>query len=243
MASDLRDARRRDGELMSDDPDEKDDGRFWRDTAIVRVGLPTPKMGSPEHEAYLADLRAQFAACEVPRPTKFKPEFVQQAFKLYREGWIDDQVADFFGVSDQTILNWREKHKDFAEARKRGKDIADDRVEQALYRRAMGYDYKAEKIGFSKDGDVRRAETVEHMPADPKAAMNWLKNRRSEHWKDRRELTGADGAPLHPAGEPSRSKIEIARRMLYIMQRAADENGGQLTAVPQIIEEKVTIHE
>lgn len=226
------------------DPDAPDDGRWWRDTAIVRVGVSPPVHGTPEHDAYLDRLRETFAGQDVPaRITKYKDEFAEQAFKLYKTGWIDDQVADFFNVSDQTILNWREKHPAFAEARKRGKDIADDLVEQSFYMRARGYDYKGEKVSFDKDGNVLRAETVEHMPADPKAAMNWLKNRRSEHWKDRREITGADGAPLHPAGEPRMPKIELARRVLNLMQRAADENGGQLTAIPQIIEEKVTIHE
>lgn len=201
-------------------------------------------LGTPEYEAHLEWLRDQFAPVRMPSPSpllRYKPEYVEQARKLFSKGWTDIEVAEFFDICRETLRLWRIKYPEFCEASKLGKDGPDDRVEASLYQRAVGYEIRGEKVAFDKNGNTLRAEIVEHIPPDPKAAFIWLKNRRRDQWADRRELTGANGAPLHSAGAGTgRSKIEIARRILFHLQRGADEGGGQL---PQLIEEKVTIHE
>jgi len=45
------------------------------------------------------------------------------------------------------------------------------------------------------DGPVY-APYREHVPPDTTAAIFWLKNRRAKDWRDKRELTGADGEPI-----------------------------------------------
>lgn len=229
---------------MSDFEDNEDEGRFWQILDQVRVTQPPPPEDTPEREEYLAFLREQFAEAPNRGHANFKkiykPEFAEQAKKLYEKGWIDAEVAEFFGVNETTLWRWATKYPEFASCRKMGKKETDDRVVNALLKRALGYQYRAEKVAFDKDGNTLRAEVIEHVPPDHKAAMNWLKNRLPNEWKDRRELTGADGAPLHPVGTPTRSKVEIARRILYTLQLAADEDGKQ---IPQMIEEKVTITE
>jgi hypothetical protein len=208
-------------------------------TDVVTVTREPPAFGTPEYDEYLEWLRDQFTP---PKQAKWKPEYVEQARKLYSKGWIDKEVAELWKVAEPTLRIWRIKYPEFAEACKMGKDIPDDRVEASLYQRAVGYDRYAEKVSFDKDGNTLRATVLEHIPPDPKAAMNWLKNRRPDKWKDRREVTGADGAPLHPVGQPKSSKIELARRVLYLMQQAATDGNG-LEQLPHVVEEKVTIYE
>jgi hypothetical protein len=58
-----------------------------------------------------------------------------------------------------------------------GKEEADARIERSLYRRAVGYSFKSEKIFCNKDGEVTRVPIVEHMPPDVTAQIFWLKNR------------------------------------------------------------------
>jgi hypothetical protein len=229
-------------DLVEVDVDLEDRGESMYRTGSVYVKHEPPKLGTPEHEEYIAWLRDQFQPPKRQPGQIYRPEMAAQARKLYRAGWIDDQVAEFFEVSLSSIYLWRTKHKEFAEACRLGKEEPDDLVEEALYKRARGYDRRAEKVHFDKDGNVSRAEIIEHYPPDPKAAMNWLKNRRPKEWKDRREVTGADGAPLHPVGEPRVSKIELARRVMFLVQRATDEQ-KMSSQIPHIIEEKVTIHE
>lgn len=172
----------------------------------------------------------------------FKPEYIEQARKLYKKGFTDYEVADFFETTKTTIRNWAAACPDFERARKDAKEVADREVVRALHERAMGYDIPVEKI-FCKDGVVTRVMTKEHIPPDPKAAKYWLENRDPEKWRTRREFTGANGEPLNPVVPvaPQRPLIEIARWVVYMMQRATDEqNGGPQ---PLLIEEKMTVTE
>ena len=93
-------------------------------------------------------------------------------------GLTDEQVAQAFAVHRQTIARWRGSHASFADACRRGKDAADDVVEQALYRRACGYDQPTEIVQVTPSGSVVRAQTVVRVPADIRAAALWMANRR-----------------------------------------------------------------
>ena len=119
------------------------------------------------------------------RPSKYKPEFDGQAVKLCKLGATDRELAEFFGVSESTLNLWKSDYPTFSESLKRGKDESDARVEQSLYRRALGYSHDAVKILMTKDGDVYREEYVEHYPPDTVACIFWLKNRQPEQWRDK----------------------------------------------------------
>lgn len=121
------------------------------------------------------------------RPTAYKPEFAEQARKLCEFGATDIELADFFKVNVATIYRWRNSHPEFCEAVKVGKDACDDRVERSLYQRAVGYTFESEKV-FQFQGQIVRAETREHVPPDAPAALNWLKNRRGEVWRDKQDI-------------------------------------------------------
>lgn len=131
---------------------------------------------------------------QLGRPTDYKPEYAEQATKLCRLGATDMELADFFDVDVRTIYRWKNTREDFCQAVTCGKEAADDRVERALYNRAVGYSHEAVKI-FMPAGATAPvyAPYVEHVPPDPSAAFNWLKNRRKEVWRDKQEVehTGA----------------------------------------------------
>lgn len=129
------------------------------------------------------------------RPTSFKTEFVEQARKLCELGATDLELADFFEVDVSTVYRWKHTHPDFCEALLVGKDALDDRVERSLYQRAVGYSFNSEKV-WQYQGAVVRTDTVEHVPPDPGAAMSWLKNRRSDKWRDKQEVEHNIGADL-----------------------------------------------
>lgn len=120
------------------------------------------------------------------RPPAFKPEYVPQAEKLCKLGATDLELADFFKVTDRTILTWKATYPEFCEAVKAGKDVADERVERSLYHKAVGYTFDSEKV-FQFQGSIVRAQTREHVPPDTTAMIFWLKNRRAETWRDKSE--------------------------------------------------------
>ena len=118
------------------------------------------------------------------RPPVYGPECAEQAAKLCKLGATDIELADFFEVDVRTIYRWRNEHEEFCQAVRTGKDACDDRVERSLYQRAVGYTFESEKV-FQFQGQIVRAETREHVPPDPGAAFNWLKNRRGDSWRDK----------------------------------------------------------
>jgi hypothetical protein len=137
---------------------------------------------------------------DVGRPTKFKPEFVEQAQALCRLGATDAQLANFFNVAVSTISLWKVQRQDFSEALKVPKKEADDAVEASLYRRAMGYE--ADEIDIRVvDGQVVKTPIRRIYPPDTTAMIFWLKNRRPADWRDMqaREHTGPNGGPVQIA--------------------------------------------
>ena len=123
------------------------------------------------------------------RPTKYKPEYAEQAEKLCRLGATDPDLADFFKVNTTTIWRWAGRYPEFCSAIKVGKEAADDRVERSLYQKAIGYTFDSVKV-FMPAGakEPVYAPIQEHVPPDSTAMIFWLKNRRSKDWRDRREL-------------------------------------------------------
>jgi len=120
------------------------------------------------------------------RPSKYKDTFAKQAAKLCSLGATDEDLADFFEVSVRTVIRWKTEHEDFCQALKVAKEEADNRVERSLYQRAVGYSFDSEKV-FNNRGEVVRAKTREHCPPDVTAQIFWLKNRRSQDWRDKQE--------------------------------------------------------
>ncbi len=120
------------------------------------------------------------------RPTKYKPEYCEQAYKLCKEGAINPDLAAAFKVHVDTVSEWRKAHPEFSDAVKRGKRECDHRVEHSLYERAMGYTHPEEKI-FQRDGEIIRAKTRKHYPPDATSMIFWLKNRDPARWRDKHE--------------------------------------------------------
>ena len=138
-------------------------------------------------------------ASSTGRPSLFREEYVTQATKLYNLGATDSDVADFFQVTEKTINRWKHDYPAFADAMRLAKEEADKRVEQSLYRRALGFEHDAVKI-FMPAGATEPvyAHYRNIVPPDTTACIFWLKNRKPTEWRDKttQEFTGANGNPL-----------------------------------------------
>ena len=110
-----------------------------------------------------------------------------------RDGLSDKQIANNIGIAECTLYDWKKKYPKFTEALKKGKEVADYEVENALYNRAIGYEYEEvmtevrEFPDGSSEKHIRR--TKRFIPPDTAAMVFWLKNRKPEQWKDKREVT------------------------------------------------------
>ena len=132
------------------------------------------------------------------RKTSYRKEFADQAYKYCLLGATDVQLAEFFEVSEQTINAWKDKHPEFLESIKNGKEKADAEVADRLYQRAKGYSHPEEKI-FLHNGEPVKVETVKHYAPDPTSGIFWLKNRQKLNWRDKRDhtLSGDEENPVN----------------------------------------------
>lgn len=127
------------------------------------------------------------------RPSKYRPEFAEQARKLGMLGLTDKELAVFFEVSESTIYVWKNDYPEFSEALKDSKALADAEVAAKLFRRATGYEHPEDDIrtvtlpGPHAGSEVVITPTIKHYPPDTTAAIFWLKNRQPALWRARVE--------------------------------------------------------
>ena len=131
------------------------------------------------------------------RPTAYREEYDEQAFRLCLLGATDAELGKAFGVSEVTINAWKKEFPSFLKSIHAGKDEADACVAERLYERACGYSHPEEKV-FQHGGDVIIHETTKHYPPDTQAASLWLRNRQSKKWRDKTDHvhTGPDDGPI-----------------------------------------------
>lgn len=136
-------------------------------------------------------LEAKLAKRPGGRPTSFKPEYVEQAYRLTLLGLTLEEMAKVFDVTYATVQEWKSGVCEFSDAIKRGGAIADGMVTDSLFQNATGH--AGEKIFYDhQSGEIVRADT-RHKP-DPVSAIFWLKNRQPHIWRDRHDFTSSDGS-------------------------------------------------
>ncbi len=109
-----------------------------------------------------------------------------------RDGLTDKQIAHNIGITEQTLNNWKKRFPSLFESLKRGKEVIDRQVENALLKRALGYEYEEVKQIVEKDEmgkDRKRVEKIKKVVLpDTTAQIFWLKNRKPEQWRDKHNI-------------------------------------------------------
>lgn len=139
------------------------------------------------------------------RPSKFRPEFVEQARKLAMLGLTNEEMAKFFEVGQTTFDRWMAEKPDFRGAIKASKDLADAEVVASLYHRANGYSHPEDDIRVV-GGEIVITPTIKHYPPDPTSMIFWLKNRQPEKWREKRD-------------EPSAPEDTVADKIAQLIER------------------------
>lgn len=110
-----------------------------------------------------------------------------------RNGLTEEQIATNMGITRTTLTSYKNKYSSILNALKRGKEVVDFIVENALYKRATGYTVK-EKVTRGTpetiDGVITLKNpivtiTERHIPPDTTACIYWNKNRKRHEWKDK----------------------------------------------------------
>lgn len=123
------------------------------------------------------------------RPSKYRPEYAEQAMKLcLLRAMTDAELAEHFGVAESTVHLWKTAHPEFSESLKRGKTGADMEVVNALFRSAVGFTERVQKVVSTPKG-TQIIEVDQFFEPSVIAGFFWLKNRHPDRWREKHEVT------------------------------------------------------
>lgn len=142
-------------------------------------------------------------------------------------GWRRNGVAltviatEHIGVSKTAFWGWYKESEELRKACAVAKDVADSTVEDALYRRAVGYDYWEEYQDLI-EGELRVSRRIKrHVPPDTKAIMQWLFNRLPLQWRAQQE-------PLQDT-----QYTETIKNILVAMKEVAESGNSKSVEVKE----------
>lgn len=102
-----------------------------------------------------------------------------------RDGLSEEQISKNMGISRSTLKEWKQKYPAISATLKKGKEVADIEVENALFKRATGYEVEETKVEIDSNGKKHMVKITKHIAPDPTSIIYWLKNRRPEKWRDK----------------------------------------------------------
>lgn len=124
-------------------------------------------------------------------------------------------AEEYIGISKTAWWGWYRESEDLQRAVSTSKDVANLSVEEALYRRATGYNYWEETWELI-EGELRLTKkTSKHVAPDVKAILSWLYNRMPNQWRAIQE-------PLEKT-----QYVETVQKILVAMKEVADSSQPQ----------------
>lgn len=103
-----------------------------------------------------------------------------------RDGLTDKQIAANIGVAERTFTDWKKNYNAISASLKKGKMPVDFEVENALLKRALGFEYEEEEmyVDVASDGTKKqkKKKVKKYAVPDTTAQIFWLKNRKPE-WR------------------------------------------------------------
>ena len=120
-----------------------------------------------------------------------------------RDGLIDKDIAHNIGVGYSTLREWKKLYPEIGEALRKGKEVVDRIVENALYKSAIGFMQKIKKPVRIKEVEYdpktgkkikeleKWVQVEEEIYIAPQvtAQIFWLKNRKPDQWREKNDLT------------------------------------------------------
>lgn len=138
------------------------------------------------------------------RKSKYNREYHLSWIRgLARRGLTVKEISEELGVAKSTICKWVSENEELSDALKEGRDYADTKVEESLYKRAVGYSYTEKKtiVGVGQKGGEQKPARIEitekFLPPDTTACIFWLKNRNPQLWRERQDINLTDDAHIN----------------------------------------------
>ena len=119
------------------------------------------------------------------------PEGLLKVEGWARDGLTEEQISENIGINRRTLTDWKNRYEPISLALKKGKEVVDRQVENALLKRALGYEYTEttrEAVRDPESGEVKMQVTkkvTKQVIPDTTAQIFWLKNRKPDKWRDK----------------------------------------------------------
>ena len=140
-----------------------------------------------------------------------------------REGLTDEQIAKNIGISAKTLYEWIKRFSEIGDALKKGKAPVDFEVENALLKRALGFEFEeTETIIEEIDGVCKkRVKKIKKMALpEVSAIIFWLKNRKPKHWRKMNsaveEKLKAETEKLMKEAEALANEMQVSDRVVFV---------------------------
>lgn len=140
-------------------------------------------------------MRTKKKKAKMGRPTRLTEKAKKVLKTMAEKGLTEKEMALCLDIDLSTLTKWKQRHADFFTSLKKWKLKADVEVEKSLFMRAKGFKVPAVHIS-NYQGDITETPIDKYYPPETIAAIFWLKNRQPDRWRDRKEITGADGGPM-----------------------------------------------
>lgn len=145
-----------------------------------------------------------------PHPNAKYAEWITREGLLRIEGWARDglteaEIAANIGIAERTLQTWKNRFPSLDHILKQGKDVVDRAVEGSLLEMAMGMTkkiikpMKRKEVMYENGKRVSEIEYIEYVeeevyyPPNTTAIIFWLKNRKYQEWRDKREIEHSGG--------------------------------------------------
>lgn len=130
------------------------------------------------------------------RKSTYNNDILERVKMWARDGLTEKEMCAKIGITEQCFAIWKHKYIELVVALKENKEIVDAKVEQALYKKAMGFEYEETKITVDENGKKRVEKIKRFCPPSDTAMIFWLKNRQRTKWRNREEVEISDSGNL-----------------------------------------------
>lgn len=142
-----------------------------------------------------------------------------------RNGLSEREMSERLGIAYSTFRVYKKEKSALSALLKKGAEIVDTEVENALLRRALGYKF-TETTKELRDGElVVTKEIVKEVQPDVTAQIFWLKNRVPNHWSDKPVISAEDTEKIQKEAERSADELleELKNRKIEGFESGKDE--------------------
>ena len=105
-----------------------------------------------------------------------------------RDGLSQAQIAENIGICEDTLYTWKKKYPEISESLKKGKEVVDIQLENAMMKKALGYKYQ-EATKELVDGKLQITKVVMKEAQPDSVALKFLLiNRMGDKWKSKQDV-------------------------------------------------------